>query len=435
MTQSHGSEDTVIRPSKRVKERRSPCKETADCQDTQPIKHASRQKTTVCRECQQLDYSAVMTTGDRINVGTRFRRPPTNECPVCDMLRLARRLMVDCLLRRDREDADKIFRFTGKAPTITKTYDDDDAGDDLVGLSMGSNGVLISRSGRKSPLMSSVFNSSPVSLAVVPASERGCPWRAVFNESCGYPTISDTQHMPRVFVPQAVPSHFDATSVRKWIDFCCDHHTKLCGITGETPPKLELIDCETLQVVAAPRGAKYVAMSWVWGPQSAAQPGRELGTDRVLRLPLNLSLLMTDSLSVTKALGFRYLWVDKFCIDQTSEDAKREQILNMDLVYECSELTIIAAAGADGSYGLPGVSSRPRSQQRIASSGRYQFIWSMADPQDAIRRSTWFTRGWTFQEAVLSRRRLAFTDEQVYFECNAMNCYESLATPLEMIHV
>lgn len=391
--------------------------------------------SAVCRECQQLDLSAVMTTEEGINVGTRFRRPPTNECPLCDMLRLARRLMVDALLHRDREDADKRFRFTGTAPTVAKTYDDGDARDVLVGLSMRSNGILFRASGRKSPLNSSVSYSSRACLGVVPASKRNYPWWALFNESCGYPIILDTQDMPRVFVPHAVPSHFDPHSVRKWLNFCCNHHTKLCGITGDRPAKLELIDCVTLQVVAAPQGAKYVALSWVWGSQSATQPGRELGPDGVLRLPSNLSLLMKDSLSVTKALGFQYLWVDKFCIDQTSEDAKREQILNMDLVYECSELTIIAAAGADGTHGLPGVSSQPRKQQRIAFSGRYQIIWSMADPQNAIRRSTWSTRGWTFQEAVLSRRRLAFTQEQLYFECNAMNCYESVATPLEMIHV
>lgn len=81
---------------------------------------------------------------------------------------------------------------------------------------------------------------------------------------------------------------------------------------------------------------------------------------------------MSDALSVTKALGYRYLWVDKFCIDQTDENAKLEQIRHMDSVYECAELTIIAAAGADGSNGLPGVASRPRKQQPMAFSGRYQ---------------------------------------------------------------
>lgn len=35
-------------------------------------------------------------------------------------------------------------------------------------------------------------------------------------------------------------------------------------------------------------------------------------------------------------------------------------------------------------------------------------------------------RGWTFQEGLLASRRLAFTAEQVYFECWNMNRRESL---------
>ncbi|KAH7019581.1 heterokaryon incompatibility protein-domain-containing protein [Ilyonectria destructans] len=432
MKQPYDNEDPIIRPSKRVKEGCSTLQETADRQNPEEAEHANQQiMASICQDCRQLDLTAA-TTRDGINVGTRFRRPPANECALCDMLRLARKLMVEALLSRDQSDAITIFRFTGISRTIIKNYDGDD-GDVLIGLSMLSNGVLFRRSGKIPP----VFSSSPNCLAVVPASEQGCPWRAIFNEACGYPIVSDNQEIPRMFIPQAVPRHFDASSVRKWIDFCCAHHTKLCVTTGERCPNLQLIDTssESLRVVAAPRNAEYVALSWVWGPQSAAQAGCELGTDGARKLPSTLSLLMSDTLSVTKALGYKYLWVDKFCIDQTNENVKLEQIRHMDSVYECAELTIIAAAGADGSYGLPGVSSRPRKQQPMAFSGRYQITWSTADPREAIRSSTWSTRGWTFQEAVLSRRRLAFTDEQVYFECNAMNCFESIATPLELIHV
>ncbi|KAK0724499.1 hypothetical protein B0H67DRAFT_107151 [Lasiosphaeris hirsuta] len=59
----------------------------------------------------------------------------------------------------------------------------------------------------------------------------------------------------------------------------------------------------------------------------------------------------------------------------------------------------------------------------------------MRDPHKSIRGSRWSTRGWTFQEAVLSRRRLVFTAELVYFECSAMNCHKSLTTPLDLIHI
>jgi hypothetical protein len=43
-------------------------------------------------------------------------------------------------------------------------------------------------------------------------------------------------------------------------------------------------------------------------------------------------------------------------------------------------------------------------------------------------------RGWTYQEAVLSQRRLVFTEDQTYFEWNAMNCHESVRAMLDVLH-
>ena len=38
-------------------------------------------------------------------------------------------------------------------------------------------------------------------------------------------------------------------------------------------------------------------------------------------------------------------------------------------------------------------------------------------------------RGWTYQEGILSHRRIFFTDEQVMFQCNTMACVESFDIP------
>jgi hypothetical protein len=40
-------------------------------------------------------------------------------------------------------------------------------------------------------------------------------------------------------------------------------------------------------------------------------------------------------------------------------------------------------------------------------------MWYPGDLQSTIAKSTWSTHGWTFQEAVLSRRRLVFTEDQI----------------------
>ena len=106
----------------------------------------------------------------------------------------------------------------------------------------------------------------------------------------------------------------------------------------------------------------------------------------------------------------------------------------MDSIYENSELTIIAAAGVDQNHGLPGAGKPPRLQQLTASIGNFTFISTLRPPSSCIRTSKWSTRGWTFQEAILSRRCLVFTEHQVYFECNGMNCQESVWLSLDKAH-
>ncbi|KAE8140893.1 hypothetical protein BDV38DRAFT_289940 [Aspergillus pseudotamarii] len=93
-------------------------------------------------------------------------------------------------------------------------------------------------------------------------------------------------------------------------------------------------------------------------------------------------------------MGMQYLWVDQLCINQSDENEKSDQINQMDRIYAWAVYTLVALAGKDSNYGLPGV-TRPRS-------------W-------AHSIVTWSTRGWTLQEAMLSPRLLYFTEYGIYY--------------------
>ncbi|KAH8681997.1 hypothetical protein BX600DRAFT_429895 [Xylariales sp. PMI_506] len=116
----------------------------------------------------------------------------------------------------------------------------------------------------------------------------------------------------------------------------------------------------------------------------------------------------------------------------TIEDAIK--IRQMESIYHNSEFTIIAAAGNDESHGLPGVGTRYRSDQPMVHFEGNTILWIPKDPRESIKSSRLYTRGWTYQEEFLSRRRLIFTEEQVYFECNNMSCSESTHYNLDSIH-
>ena len=61
-------------------------------------------------------------------------------------------------------------------------------------------------------------------------------------------------------------------------------------------------------------------------------------------------------------------------------------------------------------------------------------VSTLRDPRISILNSVWWTRGWMYQEGIISRCRLVFTEEQVYWECDGMVTHESLHLPLRMLH-
>ncbi|PVH70087.1 HET-domain-containing protein, partial [Cadophora sp. DSE1049] len=271
-----------------------------------------------------------------------------------------------------------------------------------------------------------------IQIAVVPAGFNGASHpRALSShlwENGHLSCIDTSQTKPGTIYGKVIPRQFDPQTVLQWLDFCSTRHRKLCYANVKVP-HLKLVDCEDGSIILAPKEARYVALSYVWGTSKEVSldgnlSGQEKDSRRCLALPLNLPKVVGDAIQVTKQLQFRYLWIDKYCIDQSNSEDKHEQIQQMDLIYKRSELTIIAASGLDENSGLPGVGTTSRTPQPVVSIGNMSIISTMPHPHHTIKASKWMTRAWTLQESVLSRRRLVFTNDQIYFECNAMNCFE-----------
>jgi len=93
-------------------------------------------------------------------------------------------------------------------------------------------------------------------------------------------------------------------------------------------------------------------------------------------------------------------------------------------IYSAAQVTLVAAAGSDPSYGFPGVLS-PR---LIPEAENIQTMWLKPLPRLVqlleVAESRWASRAWTFQEFYRSRRRLIITDNQVIFVCNSQIRYE-----------
>jgi hypothetical protein len=220
---------------------------------------------------------------------------------------------------------------------------------------------------------------------------------------------------------RSVPADLhDIMLAKSWMSRCLQSHEGHCGQDDSSGFPLKVIDCASRKLCDIAPGTPYVCLSYVWGNASVAH-------DISSTLSGCLPKTIEDSIWVALQLGYSYIWIDRYCIDQQNDAEKHHLITNMGTIYRGATLTIIAAAGDSPHSGLPGINGTPRRQQyslAVGTSG--QRILGLEPPEYDIEDSVWSTRRWTFQELVLSRRRLVFTRSQMYFQCNRMHGLENL---------
>jgi hypothetical protein len=236
------------------------------------------------------------------------------------------------------------------------------------------------------------------------------------------------------FHARRLGERLDVKIVRAWLNYCNHNHLGSCAST-ESPlhPSTKVINCHSGDVVPLEFENTYLALSYVWGNQEAYEghEERDFGSSKPKnKFPPTIS----DAIELTKALGYTYLWVDRLCIEGGDVQELRVQIAQMDRIYAGAEATIIAAAGGSPSYGLPGVSKRTSYQQGCLMINDQLHAVIPPDPALEIKASKWNSRAWTYQETVLSKRRIIFCKRQVYFECLGMHCYEAVQAPLHLLH-
>lgn len=185
-----------------------------------------------------------------------------------------------------------------------------------------------------------------------------------------------------------------------------------------------VIDCDTRKIVPMVSSCRFSALSYVWGHDSTMDDLPEAKG----RVPERLPRTIEDAMTVTKELGLHYLWVDRYCIEQYHSEDKLHQLNQMANIYNNVIVTLCGLAPHDD-FGLPGVSrERPTypsftvNDTLISSCPSFGSLW------ENLEKSTWSTRGWTYQEALLSRRCIFFTQEQSFLVCRS-SCQPELVPP------
>ncbi|OJZ83869.1 hypothetical protein ASPFODRAFT_291201 [Aspergillus luchuensis CBS 106.47] len=216
----------------------------------------------------------------------------------------------------------------------------------------------------------------------------------------------------------------DWSSVRIWLETCDREHGGSChnGPLNSPPHEFRLIDTERGCVVMAPPSCRYATLSYVWGSTTDEYALATKSTIKMLeeegylfRTPIPATI--KDSIRACIELKIRYLWVDRLCIVQDDTTiVKISQINAMGDIYSHSYLTLVDLEGVTMDHGLPGVSQARASHNIYKVRGMSLRAIEDSFPK-LFSKSKWRTRGWTFQEVMLSTRMLFFTDAGVWFEC------------------
>jgi len=247
------------------------------------------------------------------------------------------------------------------------------------------------------------------------------------------PAISDSRRASRG--GRLLPSGgIDLGILRRWICGCAGEVQQLCSA-----PRIRLINVsEGFVTEALDTAPEYVALSYVWGQTKnmmlTTQTAASLQTPgTVTAYNADIPLTIRDAILTSQLLSFKYLWVDSLCIEQDSP-LKMETIEQMDAIYGRARLTLVAATGSDAQAGLPGIRTghRPRRQHTVRIASNILLSRILPTFKAMVDQSTWNSRGWTYQERILSERKLCFTSQQAYYECpHGYSCEDKLDGPHE----
>ncbi|RYP31929.1 hypothetical protein DL767_005470 [Monosporascus sp. MG133] len=223
---------------------------------------------------------------------------------------------------------------------------------------------------------------------------------------------------------------------KTWLDTCRESHPD-CFTAAAAELPTRVIDVGVLGSSRGPRlvetqrrsGEEYAALTHCWGgkinPMLTTQTlGTFLDSLPYAELPANFR----DAITITKRLGLRYVWIDALCILQDSKHDWEIESQRMGPVYRDAAVTISASASTGSTDGIlkraEGTPEpEPVSLRVSADEGAQQeVVVAMKDLNEEDLNlldisGPLASRGWTFQEAVLSLRLLHYGKRQIYWQC------------------
>ncbi len=181
---------------------------------------------------------------------------------------------------------------------------------------------------------------------------------------------------------------------------------------------IRLIHCQDRTVI---RPYTTLSYSWGTGANGSSRTTKDNFNEHLGGISWSkLTKTVQDATSVTHALDINFLWVDSLCIVQDDQKDWENEAAKMSDIFSGSELTIAAVATIDSRGGLKIDSIAPPIYDPPEKEYEGALIRWLAVDWGALEQSHLFSRGWVFQEMLLSRRKLHFSEDQVYWHCRCL---------------
>ena len=262
-------------------------------------------------------------------------------------------------------------------------------------------------------------------------------YRPITDNRCVFIESTATKRLPGFAVRAEASEHAlsdkHITKIKNWIAECNNKHP-LCGYSTDLsslPTRVIDVSQSDKQLLFETGGnrGQYIALSHRW--DDAQLP--LLTTLNLQQLKLGFSSIrltrrFKDAIAFTRALGINYLWIDCLCILQDSARDWEIQPANMASVYRNSYVTICVSGFQASSDGFV---SRPRFKSWEIDVNMPSDEIGRVKAQEAIHHELFYgsdqvdttgnplsVRGWAFQERILSRRVLHFTEYETTYECD-----------------
>ncbi|KAK5163373.1 uncharacterized protein LTR77_010746 [Saxophila tyrrhenica] len=169
----------------------------------------------------------------------------------------------------------------------------------------------------------------------------------------------------------------------------------------------------------------HLILSYCWGMTPKDAPWQLTSNTMesfAVEIPLNvLPQTLHDAFMWTRRLGEAYIWIDSMCIVQDSKEDWEREASRMASIYGCAKMTLVAASSS--AYG--GMTDRRNPLRNSAAtlpcSEGTVYILPNGQKRSTPLPPPTESRGWCYQENLLSSRLVRFTRTSVQYQCSGDN--------------